>query len=114
MLRLIPDSFEATVAKFVRGVSSYTKSVRKHWTLRLAGERLSVKTGFAIWFRFFHREFLLGSKAGVAGFEPTHGGVKVRCLTAWLHPSALTAHALLCDMAAKRASAAVIRRRLCA
>ena len=24
--------------------------------------------------------------AGVAGFEPTHGGVKVRCLTAWLHP----------------------------
>src|SRR5579862_6533367 len=26
--------------------------------------------------------------AGVAGFEPTHGGVKVRCLTAWLHPSA--------------------------
>ncbi len=25
--------------------------------------------------------------AGVAGFEPTHGGVKVRCLTAWLHPT---------------------------
>ena len=24
--------------------------------------------------------------AGVAGFEPTHDGVKVRCLTAWLHP----------------------------
>ena len=22
--------------------------------------------------------------AGVAGFEPTHDGVKVRCLTAWL------------------------------
>jgi hypothetical protein len=26
------------------------------------------------------------SSSGVAGFEPTHGGVKVRCLTAWLHP----------------------------
>ena len=24
--------------------------------------------------------------AGAAGFEPTHGGVKVRCLTAWLRP----------------------------
>ena len=24
--------------------------------------------------------------AGVAGFEPTHDGVKVRCLTAWRHP----------------------------
>ena len=25
--------------------------------------------------------------AGVVGFEPTHDGVRVRCLTAWLHPS---------------------------
>ena len=25
-------------------------------------------------------------KTGVAGFEPTHDGVKVRCLTAWLYP----------------------------
>ena len=24
---------------------------------------------------------------GVAGFEPTHNGVKVRCLTAWLYPT---------------------------
>ena len=24
--------------------------------------------------------------AGVAGFEPTNDGVKVRCLTAWLYP----------------------------
>ena len=24
--------------------------------------------------------------AGEAGFEPTHDGVKVRCLTPWLHP----------------------------
>ena len=27
--------------------------------------------------------------AGVAGFEPTHDGVKVRCLTAWLYPNVL-------------------------
>ena len=27
--------------------------------------------------------------AGVAGFEPTHNGVKVRCLTAWRHPNIL-------------------------
>ena len=27
--------------------------------------------------------------AGVAGFEPTHDGVKVRCLTAWLYPIVL-------------------------
>ena len=26
--------------------------------------------------------------AGVAGFEPTSDGVKVRCLTAWRHPNA--------------------------
>ena len=25
--------------------------------------------------------------AGMAGFEPTHNGVKVRCLTAWRHPN---------------------------
>ena len=24
--------------------------------------------------------------AGLAGFEPTHDGVKVRCLTTWLRP----------------------------
>ncbi len=24
---------------------------------------------------------------GVAGFEPTHEGVKVPCLTAWLYPN---------------------------
>ena len=25
--------------------------------------------------------------AGIAGFEPANDGVKVRCLTAWLHPN---------------------------
>ena len=24
--------------------------------------------------------------AGVAGFEPTHDGIKTRCLTAWRYP----------------------------
>ena len=27
------------------------------------------------------------SFTGVAGFEPTHEGVKVPCLTAWLYPN---------------------------
>ena len=27
--------------------------------------------------------------AGVAGFEPAHGEIKTRCLTAWLHPNNL-------------------------
>ena len=27
------------------------------------------------------------SVAGVAGFEPTNDGVRVRCLTAWRHPN---------------------------
>ena len=27
---------------------------------------------------------------GVAGFEPTHEGVKVPCLTAWLYPNKIT------------------------
>src|SRR5882757_8223830 len=25
--------------------------------------------------------------AGVPGFEPGHGGIKIHCLTAWLHPN---------------------------
>ncbi len=25
--------------------------------------------------------------AGVPGFEPGRGGIKIRCLTAWLHPN---------------------------
>ena len=25
--------------------------------------------------------------AGMDGFEPSNAGVKVRCLTAWLHPN---------------------------
>ena len=28
-------------------------------------------------------------RTGVAGFEPTNDGVKVRCLTAWLYPNGL-------------------------
>ena len=27
--------------------------------------------------------------AGAAGFEPTHGGSKTRCLTAWLRPNVI-------------------------
>jgi len=33
------------------------------------------------------RNWLSGKLAGVAGFEPTYGGIKTRCLTAWRHPS---------------------------
>ena len=29
--------------------------------------------------------------AGVGGFEPPHGGIKIRCLTTWLHPKKETA-----------------------
>ena len=31
--------------------------------------------------------FTKASKTGVAGFEPTNGGVKVRSLTTWRHPN---------------------------
>ncbi len=27
--------------------------------------------------------------AGAGGFEPPHGGIKIRCLTAWLRPNGL-------------------------
>jgi hypothetical protein len=30
---------------------------------------------------------IISKKTGVAGFEPTHEGVKVPCLTAWLYPN---------------------------
>ena len=29
-------------------------------------------------------------KSGVAGFEPTNGGVKVHSLTTWRHPKTIT------------------------
>lgn len=32
----------------------------------------------------------LGYMAGTVGLEPTNGGVKVRCLTAWLRPNIFT------------------------
>ena len=33
-----------------------------------------------------HHLYQKCSENWVAGFEPTHDGVKVRCLTAWLYP----------------------------
>ncbi len=36
----------------------------------------------------------MGQMAGVAGFEPTNAGVKVPCLTAWLHPNIPTPQSL--------------------
>ena len=34
----------------------------------------------------------MGQKAGVAGLEPANAGVKVPCLTTWLHPNAGCLH----------------------
>ena len=34
---------------------------------------------------FIHK--IVHKLAGVAGFEPTNDGVRVRCLTAWRHPN---------------------------
>lgn len=34
--------------------------------------------------------FAFGFLAGTVGLEPTNGGVKVRCLTAWLRPNIFT------------------------
>ena len=41
------------------------------------------------WLRGFLPKYLLGfpRMAGLAGFEPTGDGVKVRCLTAWRQPN---------------------------
>ena len=39
------------------------------------------------------------SVAGVAGFEPTNDGVRVRCLTAWRHPNVLLTNSILSDLA---------------
>ena len=36
--------------------------------------------------RLYSTTELLPPYTGVAGFEPTNDGVKVRCLTAWLYP----------------------------
>lgn len=37
---------------------------------------------------FFVFPFLAGRKLdGVAGIEPANGGIKIHCLTTWLHPN---------------------------
>jgi hypothetical protein len=56
------------------------------WLCRLSMER---KTGFepatlALARRYSTTELFPQIMAGLAGFEPAHDGVKVRCLTAWL------------------------------
>ncbi len=40
-------------------------------------------------FQGFRAKYLFcrPNMAGVAGFEPTNDGVRVRCLTAWRHPN---------------------------
>ena len=35
---------------------------------------------------FWLRCAFIAQMAGMTGFEPVDDGVKVRCLTAWLHP----------------------------
>ena len=35
---------------------------------------------------FYPPRLIYHLRTGVAGFEPTHEGVKVPCLTAWLYP----------------------------
>ena len=39
------------------------------------------------------------SVAGVAGFEPTNDGVRVRCLTAWRHPNVQLTNHILSNLA---------------
>ena len=49
--------------------------------------RMEAATGFEPMIKVLQTSALpLGyaAKTGLAGFEPTHDGVKVRCLTAWL------------------------------
>ena len=38
---------------------------------------------------YFRLKLCILLKTGVAGFEPTNGGVKVRSLTTWRHPKIL-------------------------
>ena len=50
-------------------------------------------------------EVRIGVLAGVEGFEPSHGGIKTRCLTAWLHPNNvnfLSAMFTVCQIMAKK------------
>ncbi len=57
-------------------------------TTWLCRQNLERKTGFEpatpTLARLYSTTELLPQMAGLAGFEPTHDGVKVRCLTAWL------------------------------
>jgi hypothetical protein len=36
---------------------------------------------------FFRKEFKMLILAGAGGIEPPNGGIKIRCLTAWLRPN---------------------------
>ncbi len=39
----------------------------------------------------------LKSLAGMGGFEPPNGGIKIRCLTTWLHPNRRWAILMICQ-----------------
>ena len=47
----------------------------QEWTILQVQNFSPIKSSHEIWFL-----------AGVAGFEPTNDGIKIRCLTAWRHP----------------------------
>lgn len=39
-----------------------------------------------------------GRLVGAGGIEPPNGGIKIRCLTAWLRPNLLISQDFLCDV----------------
>ena len=45
--------------------------------------------------------------AGAGGFEPPHGGIKIRCLTTWLHP--ITGHTIAGRVAGRSGAAHLMR-----
>ena len=55
-----------------------------HYFFRQKNPLLFTDNKDFIFYVFFYKT---GKMAGVAGFEPTSDGVKVRCLTAWLYPN---------------------------
>ena len=64
------------------------KKVRKKWT-----KRCNRNSYTAYFFNVLSNPTLSNTDfclAGTVGIEPTNGGVKVRCLTAWRRPSIVT------------------------
>ena len=78
--KAVTRSLVLRVCQFRHAGKIFWKAVTGFEPVMKVLQTSALPLGYTAIFHFCYK------KTGVAGFEPTHDGVKVRCLTAWLYP----------------------------